>query len=165
MISEIYWIESFTHGRLGTMARPRGGDWLEDEVAAWKRAGVVVVASALTDEEMKELDILGEGGFCTAHKIEFHRFSVIDRGLPASMNEWAHFIQSLRVSLNEKKVVVAHCRMGIGRASMIAVSIMISCGVDAGEVLGWMTKVRGVPVPDTDEQRDFLFRFEEFLVK
>ena len=161
MISQIYWIENFTSGRLGTMARPRGGEWLEDEVAAWKRAGVQVVASALTDEEMRELDILDEGILCKSHDIAFLRFPVTDRGLPTSMKEWASFIQSLSACLDEKKSVVAHCRMGIGRASMIAVSIMVSYGVEANDAFRWMTEARGLKVPDTDEQLYWISKFAD----
>lgn len=28
---KIYWVEQKKKGRLGMMARPRGGEWLEDE--------------------------------------------------------------------------------------------------------------------------------------
>ena len=39
-------------GRLSTMARPRGGDWLADEMAALRRRGVDVLVCALTDPEL-----------------------------------------------------------------------------------------------------------------
>ncbi len=52
MASLIYWIKEFQGNQLGTMARPRGGEWLEDEVISWKQAGVQGVASGLTHEEM-----------------------------------------------------------------------------------------------------------------
>ena len=35
MTSDLYWVESPTPGRLAVFARPRGGDWLPDEVAGW----------------------------------------------------------------------------------------------------------------------------------
>lgn len=161
MISEIYWIENFPNFRIGTMARPRGGDWLEGEVASWKRAGIGVVASALTDGEMRELDILDEGPFCESHGIDFRRFPITDRGLPRSTHEWSDFIHSLGDSLNEEKSLVAHCRMGIGRASMIVVSIMVTYGVDTAKAFRWVTEARGLPVPDTDEQRAWISRFAE----
>lgn len=165
MISKIYWIENFTHRRLGTMARPRGGDWLEDEVANWKRAGVEIVASALTDQEVRELDLCDEDKLCKAQGIDYHRYPVTDRGLPPSIKEWTGFIQSLTTSLEEKQSLVAHCRMGIGRASMIAVSVMVSYGVDPAEAFRWISEARGLPVPDTDQQRDWISLFAESLVK
>src|SRR5436309_9794359 len=35
----LYWINDPWPGKLALAARPRGGDWLPDEVADWKRAG------------------------------------------------------------------------------------------------------------------------------
>ena len=123
------------------------------------------MASALTDEEMREIDILNEGRFCENHEIEFYRFPVTDRGLPSSTTKWEGFIQSLTASLDGKKSLVAHCRMGIGRASMIAVSVMISYGIDTAEAFRWMTEARGLPVPDTNEQRDWISKFAVSLRK
>lgn len=44
-------------GRLSTMARPRGGDWLTDELADLAMAGVGVLVSLLADAEAAELDL------------------------------------------------------------------------------------------------------------
>jgi hypothetical protein len=32
MQARIYWIDDLESGQLGIMPRPRGGDWLEDEI-------------------------------------------------------------------------------------------------------------------------------------
>jgi hypothetical protein len=37
-VANVYWITADTAGRLGTMARPRGGEWLADDLAALRRA-------------------------------------------------------------------------------------------------------------------------------
>ena len=163
MESQIYWVEGFTQGRLGTMARPRGGDWLEDEIASWKRAGVNVVASALSDDEMHELDIVAEGTLCEKSDIRFMRFPVTDRGLPASRDDWGEFIHSLKALMDDRLTVVTHCRMGIGRATMIAVSLMVAYGVDVNEAFSMVGVARGVPVPDTEEQRDWVVQFGEAI--
>jgi len=41
---DIYWIPS-RDGRLAIMPRPRAGEWLRDEIAAWRATGVTVVVS------------------------------------------------------------------------------------------------------------------------
>ena len=56
----IYWIENPTQGRIGIMPRPRGGDWLEDEVRSLQRSGVDVVVSLLERHEVEELDLQEE---------------------------------------------------------------------------------------------------------
>lgn len=43
-----------------TMARPRGGDWLVDEMAGLREAGVDVLVSALCDDEYALLDLSAE---------------------------------------------------------------------------------------------------------
>ena len=42
------------------MPRPRGGDWLEDEIQAWRRSGVGVVVSLLTPDEIADYDAYDE---------------------------------------------------------------------------------------------------------
>jgi hypothetical protein len=58
MRTELYWIERPWRGRLAIMPRPRGGDWLDDEIQSWRRSGVDVVVSLLTREEESDLNLL-----------------------------------------------------------------------------------------------------------
>jgi hypothetical protein len=53
-------------GRLSTMARPRGGDWLEDEMASLRQAGTDVLVCMLTVPEMRELDLTEEAAVAEA---------------------------------------------------------------------------------------------------
>ena len=165
MISQIFWIEPFTHFRLGTMARPRGGDWLEDEIRGWKSGGIDVVVSALTDLEMTELDIVEEATLCATHGVQFFRFPIQDRCTPTSQKEWGTFIESVIASLGKGTSCVTHCRMGIGRASMMAVSIMLHHGVMFDDAFQWMAQARGLSVPDTDEQRYWVLNYANSLTK
>ena len=63
MTPTLYWIEGPWAGRIAISARPRGGDWLEDEVKGWKALGVRVDASLLTPDEIAELDLNDEGRY------------------------------------------------------------------------------------------------------
>ncbi len=163
MIPQIFWIEEFKTVRIGTMARPRGGDWLEDEVQDLKRAGVSVVASGLTDMEMAELDIMNQPKICLEHEIKLLRYPIEDRGVPASLPEWIQFIGRLKEETEKGNTIVAHCRMGIGRASLIAVSLMVSCGINSKTAFDWVENARGCPVPDTDEQREWVQSYEDVI--
>jgi hypothetical protein len=42
---------------------------------------------------------------------------------------------------------------------MIAACALILCGIDAAEALALIKAARGVSVPDTDEQRDWVIAF------
>ena len=84
MKSEIYWIEGPTPGRLAIMPRPRGADWLEDEVRNWRSAGVDIVVSLLTPREVAELDLTQEEALAKALGIEYFEFPILDRSVPSS---------------------------------------------------------------------------------
>jgi hypothetical protein len=47
-------------GQLSTMAKPRGGDWLHEEMTALKTAGVDVLVCALTPPELHETGLGAE---------------------------------------------------------------------------------------------------------
>ena len=61
-----YLIEGPWPGRLAIVPRPRGGDWLEDEVRAWKEMGFDVVVSLLTRDELDELGLVAEAALSRA---------------------------------------------------------------------------------------------------
>jgi len=47
---------------------------------------------------------------------------------------------------------VIHCRMGIGRSSILAGALLLTKDKKAIEVLKHISTVRGLTVPDTKEQ-------------
>jgi hypothetical protein len=51
MRKELYWLDESWPGRLAVGPRPRGGDWLKDDVFNWKREQVDGVLSLLTPDE------------------------------------------------------------------------------------------------------------------
>ncbi len=159
MKSPIYWITEWKNGCLGTMARPRGGDWLEDEIQCWIEADVEIVVSALTDDEIVELSLEQEHKLCTGMGLHFFRYPIQDRGVPTSLEDWTAFIQKIGSFMTSDSKIVAHCRMGIGRASLIAVSLMILSGVSPKQAFEWVEKARGYQVPDTIAQRDWIGKF------
>lgn len=61
--------------------RPRGGDWLEDEIRGWKTSGIDSVVSLLTEDEVAGLNLENEPKFCKAHGLRYFSFPVIDRGV------------------------------------------------------------------------------------
>jgi hypothetical protein len=59
----IFWIPS-EQLRIAIMPRPRGGDWLPDDITFLKKAGVQVIVSALTADEIEELALMAEDRAC-----------------------------------------------------------------------------------------------------
>ncbi|MGC4104277.1 protein-tyrosine phosphatase family protein [Ferruginibacter sp.] len=159
MNTKIYWIHQFeNNARLGIMARPRGNDWLEDEINNLENHQVGVLVSLLESEEIYELGLEKEIHLCRQKGINCINFPVKDRGVPDS-NEKVHaLINLLAAKLNEGHSVVVHCRMGIGRSSIIAGAILLRYQSSVNNIIDNIIRVRGLNVPDTDEQLQWLKR-------
>lgn len=156
MKAEIYWIPGPWLGRLGISARPRGGDWLADEVQAWRAAGLDVVTSLLTPDEVDELGFQDEEALARQQGLAFYVFPIPDRGVPRSPGELAELVARLERELASGKNLAVHCRQGIGRSSLVAAALLVAAGEEPFEAFRQIENVRGTPVPDTREQRAWL---------
>src|SRR6266566_2577918 len=102
--------------RLAITPRPRGRDWLDDDIRFLQRAGVDVVVSALTPAEVEELGLLEEGHSCQSNGLEFLSFPIEDRSVPPSLNEFDGLLNFVTAYLRNGKAVGVHCRAGIRMA-------------------------------------------------
>ena len=75
MNPEVFWIDCVKEGRLGIMARPRGGDWLDGEIRSLAEAGIKVLVSLLTADEVAELELQDEERLCGECGIRLHLVS------------------------------------------------------------------------------------------
>ena len=167
MISKIHWINEGKIGenKIGTMARPRGNDWLDDEIKWLKIREVDCLVSLLENSEEWDLGLRREREFCKNWGIEFINFPIKDVNIPTNENEFIQLAIELANQIRENKKVVIHCRMGIGRASILAAAIMINLGFEGKDVFDIIGKYRELKVPDTEEQRDWILSIEENLKK
>lgn len=156
MRTEVYWVPGPWPGRLGVVPRPRGGDWLADEVRSWKGAQIDVVASLLTPEETAELDLQGEETLTREQGLGYCSFPIPDYSVPRSRADLLRFLDRLEEALESGKNVAVHCRAGIGRSSIVVASLLVSAGLEPKEAFRRIEKARGRPVPDTPEQRDWV---------
>lgn len=159
MRTELYWIDGPWLGRLAISSRPRGGDWLEDEIRSWQRAGLEVIVSLLTSEESAELDLTQEAKLCQNQGLQFISFPVVDRSVPSSRRNVVDLIRKLDETLAAGKHVLIHCRQGIGRAALMAAGLLVSSDIDAEVALQRISSARGVAVPETPEQRKWVKAF------
>jgi len=159
MAPEIYWIPEVKTGRLGIMARPRAGEWLKDEVAGWCQVGVNAVVCLLEPSEIKELELHDEAVLCGGSEIEFISFPISDRGVPKSVRQTAQLADRVASLLRGGAAVAIHCRAGIGRSSLIAACVMLRLGFPKEGIFPSLRRARGLPVPDTRNQEDWLSTF------
>jgi len=158
MRTQVHWIEIPGPGRLAVMPRPRGGEWLEDEILALKDDGVDILISLLTSEEESYLELREEGATARRHGLQFVSHPIWDRGIPEDPRPTWTLAHELRAQLDAGKTLVAHCRMGIGRSPLILAAIMVCRGMEPDAAWGAIGAARGCIVPDTMEQRDWLLR-------
>ncbi len=77
----LYSVQELPVGKVSIMARPRGGDWLSDEIKALHACGVDILISLLTAPEVSELDLGEEAAFCASQGIVYLSFSILDQGV------------------------------------------------------------------------------------
>lgn len=158
---DVYWIQGPWTGRLAILARPRGGDWLEDEVEAWKDAGVDIVVSLLTHSEEVELRLTEESGLVQRWGLRFIKFPIADYSVPKSQETTRQFVADLGEQLSRGHKVGIHCRQGIGRSSLVAACVLVTLGETSGNAFEKIENARGVSVPDTIEQKNWVTSFAE----
>jgi protein-tyrosine phosphatase len=157
MFTKIYWIHQFGNAtKLGIMARPRGGDWLADEIANLKKQNVGLLVSLLEKEEVGELGLRQQETICKSNGIEFINFPIADRDIPKTSDKIDWLVDYLTSKLQDGTSVVIHCRMGIGRSSIVAASVLLRAGLKADNIIDNISKIRGLKVPDTDKQLKWL---------
>jgi len=108
-----HWIQGPWPGRLAIIPRPRGGDWLEDELNSWVGAGLNVIVSLLTPDEADELDIAEEAELARSRGSSLYSFPVPDRSVPASRTETLKVVKELHRHLAAGDSVGIHCRQGL----------------------------------------------------
>ena len=145
-------------GRLAVIERPRGGDWLERDMAALRRLGVDTLVSALVDEELRDTWLEAEEALATAAGINFRRLPIANLGTPRGAAA-EHVLRELAAEVLEGRFVVAHCFASVGRSPLIVASIMVMLGADPDFAWEEIELSRGRQVPDTREQREWVRRF------
>jgi len=143
-------------GALCIVTRPRGGDWLDDDVSGMARSGVRVLVSLLEADEQHELGLDHELDACSKSSIDFISLPVPDRGTPDDSAQFVRAAHSLADLLREGSCVAIHCRQSVGRAGLLAVATALSLGIPLETALDIVSTARGVRVPETREQETWL---------
>lgn len=143
------------------MARPRGEDWLEDEIKGLSYRGINCIVSLLDRSEARELGLAEEADLCRKYGMEFISYPIEDLSVPTDERTLMKLLDGLMVRLHEQKKVLIHCRAGIGRSSVVASCLLIALGIDGEQVFDLLSQAREVEVPDTDEQKYWVLDFAE----
>ena len=156
MTPDIYKVEIIGSGSLSVMAKPVAGEWIDDEFSGIARWGIDRIVSLLENHEAIELGLGEEKRLVEKYKMEFISYPIPDRGLPASVREYLNFTRRLHDGMAGGLHTVIHCRAGIGRTGIIAAGVLLHCGFEPFEAFQHISNRRGVTVPDTQQQIDWV---------
>ncbi len=159
MSNDLHWVKEPWRGKLALAARPRGGEWLQDELASCKLACVDIVVSLLTPDEEHELKLQDEGRTANAQGMTFLSLPIRDRQVPDSESTLNSTVQLMDEALSSGKNVRVHCRQGIGRTGLIADSLLINKGSEPQESIELLSAVLVIAIPETQEQRLWIEKY------
>lgn len=156
MNPDLFWISGPWRGRLAVVARPRGGDWLDDEVKGWRQADLDMVVSLLEPDEIAQLELIHEGDIAGSKGVRFISFPIPDRGVPASAQAALSLLRTVVEALDDGKNVAIHCRQGIGRSGLIAAGVLMASGIAVEQAIQTVSAARGETIPETSEQLQWI---------
>lgn len=152
MKPDIYRVKDIGSGFLAVMAKPVSGEWVEEEFSGLSNEGIINIVSLLESHEMYEVGLQNEKELTEKNGMNFYSLPIKDRGLPESISEFRSFTKKIYNEVNEGNSTVIHCRAGIGRTGIVAASVLMHHGFEASEAFSLISLKRGVQVPDTEEQ-------------
>ena len=156
MAPEIYIIATIEGGCLSVMPRPGVNQTLAEDIRGIADSGYHRVVSLLAQDEAQELGLAGEAMLVQAASMEFDSYPIDDFTLPEPLETFMRFSYRLYQNLVNGKNIVLHCRAGIGRSGMTAAAVLIHAGRTADQALEQISRCRGVEVPDTGEQKEWI---------
>ena len=159
---DIYKVAPIGRGMLAVMAKPVAGDWIADEFSAIARYGITDMVSLLERHEVRELGLTDAPALCAANGMAFTSFPIADRGLPASPGVFA-LVRDIGARIADGAHTVIHCRAGIGRTGLLAAAVLVRHGHTPEAAFKLVSSARGVQVPDTPEQVDWVVQHQKRL--
>ena len=151
----IYTVARDLPGTLSTMPAPAGGADLDASIAELAGQGVDVLVSLLPPEQATGLGLAAEEAAAVRAGLSFRAFPIADFGVPERAPAEA-FLELVAGDLDQGKHVAVHCWGGVGRSSLVAAAVLVARGAGAEEAWAQIGEARGVPVPETDEQRQWV---------
>jgi protein-tyrosine phosphatase len=162
---ELHWINDVRPGRLTIAPRPMGGLYLPDQISRLRKAGVHVVVSLLETDEAARFELQNEAAVCTLNQMKFINFPVRDHSVPDSITATDAMAREINTLLDQKRAVLIHCFAGIGRSALLAACVLIQRGMRVVDACDVISEARGLIVPETPEQLNWINAFSEAHAK
>jgi protein-tyrosine phosphatase len=136
---------------------------MQHDIRALQAESVDILVSLLTADEVENFDLAEEPAVCAAHGIEYRSFAIEDHSIPTSYTAVQEFASKLEAEFRAGKAIVIHCFAGIGRSSLMAACVLVIHGKSPIEACNQIRQARGLHVPDTGLQFDWVESFAQRL--
>jgi protein-tyrosine phosphatase len=156
MQAEMYKVGTIGKGFFAIMARPSLEQNDPASVVNISRLGIKLVVSLLETNEARTLGLDAERELVKALGMDFVSFPIPDMGIPTSVEEFAGLSKMLLKQVDAGVNTLVHCHAGIGRSGLMAAGILLHCDLDPKQAFAHVSKMRGIRVPETSQQENWL---------
>jgi protein-tyrosine phosphatase len=163
-VDDVLWIEGDPQIKLAIVLKPRGDDWLKDDLIEIRRGGssavgVDTLVSLLEPDEAVWLGLGDERRLAEEAGMAFLSYPIRDVHVPDNVHTFRAFVAGLAERLRAGEGIGLHCRGSIGRAPTTAACTLIHLGWKAQDALDAIQAARGYPIPDTEEQLRWILNY------
>ncbi len=159
-MSEIFWIRGNPPAPLAIVTCPAGPRRLKDELFRIRQGGVETLVSLLQAEEADWLGLAEESALAQRAGLRFLSYPIPDTHVPPNLATFRAFVSNLADRLRVGEHIGIHCRGSIGRATVTAACALIHLDWQPETALAAIQAARGLAVPDTREQQEWILAFE-----
>lgn len=159
-MKDVFWIKGNPSFHLAILICPLGDDLMEAGLRSFKKKGVETVVSLLEEKEAIWLGLEDEGPHAERMGLRFLGYPIPDAHLPQDTDSFRTWVEVLAGRLLAGEHIGIHCRGSIGRSTVVAACALIHTGWTPKTALTAIEVARGVPVPDTQEQKDWILRYK-----
>jgi protein-tyrosine phosphatase len=139
---------------------PRGGHALYADLLKFRRAGIDVLVSMLSDDQIDMLELQQEALTAKRLGMDFLHHPVPDHHIPGDPRSFRAFVNGLAERLRDGRRIGIHCWGSIGRAPLTTACTLIHLGWKPQAALAAIESARGCEVPETKEQKQWVLNYK-----
>jgi protein-tyrosine phosphatase len=133
---------------------------MEEYLRYVKRGGIETLVSMLEGSETISLGLEDEGPAAVHLGLKLISYPIPDTRIPFDVASFRVFAARLADRLRAGEHIGVHCRGSIGRSTVTVACALIHLGWKPKAALAAIAAARGLAVPDTQEQQDWIMRYK-----
>ena len=142
-------------------SRPRGGWGLSDALRNFRYGGINRLVSLLEEKEADRLGLLARAAPQKRSDCSYSSLTPFTiTAFRTTKRPSGHFVGELAHRLRGGERIGIHCLGSIGRATITAACTLIELGWEPADALDAIEEARSCPVPDTEEQAEWILGYK-----